>query len=412
MRAAAYDLVSLERNYLPTVTAFGEAGANWVDDPNSLGPEDNGEIKGTGQIGLGAELTLFDGYQRSNQIYDSAARVDGSVFQLLDASETMALNATEAYFDVVRHRMLLDASRRNLARHEDIAEQVRALVSGGRLPSSDALTADDRVQAAELAVIQVRQALREADARYTRVIGMKSGGSMTIPRLRDMPATEDALIQTALRNSFRLRFAQTQIDQTLYEQQIAKGTRMPRVTLNAGVTQGENRDGETGSESDAFLGFRMNWTLYNGGRKAEDRALAERNSVAFYERQAIMRDVEELARRAWSSLQANTERAILVDRKLRGNQQIVRQYREEFDAATRSLLDVLEAERALYNAEFQKISTDASFSFSQFRVMAAQSKLAAFFGIPASEMALDPTFQSRALAQPTSVFATEIPSLK
>ena len=26
MRAAAYDLVSLERNYLPTVTAFGEAG--------------------------------------------------------------------------------------------------------------------------------------------------------------------------------------------------------------------------------------------------------------------------------------------------------------------------------------------------------------------------------------------------
>ncbi len=412
MRAAAYDLIALERTYLPTVSAFGEAGAEWVDNPGSLTDEDNREWKGTAQLGLGAELTLFDGFQRANRIYDSAARVDGSIFELLDASETMALNATEAYFDVVRHRMLVDAAQRNLDRHIEIADQVRALVQGGRLPSSDALTADDRLQAASLAIVQLRQSLRDANARYERVIGATPGSGMQIPRLNNLPATQDALIQAALRNSFRLRQAQSAIDQSVYEQEIAKGARLPQVTLNAGVTQGENRDGQRGSETDAFLGLRMNWTLYSGGRSAEDKALIARNSQAFYTRQDTMREVEELARRAWSSLQSNTESAILADRQLRANREIVRQFREEFTASSRSLLDVLEAERALYNVEFRKISTDASFAFSQFRVLAAQSRLAAHFGIAESEIALEPTFQARALVEPRAIFATEIPALE
>ncbi|MEM1079793.1 MAG: TolC family protein [Pseudomonadota bacterium] len=412
MRAAAYDLIALERTYLPTVSAFGEAGGEWVDDPGSLSDADNDDWKATAQLGLGAELTLFDGFQRANRIYDSAARVDGSIFELLDASETMALNATEAYFDVVRHRMLVDASQRNLDRHIEIADQVRALVQGGRLPSSDALTADDRLQAASLAIVQLRQSLRDANARYARVIGADPGGGMQIPRLNNLPATQEALVQAAIRNSFRLRQAQSAIDQSVYEQEIAKGARLPRVTLNAGVTQGENRDGQRGSETDAFLGLRMNWTLYSGGRPAEDKAAIERSSQAFYTRQETMREVEELARRAWSSLQSNTEAAILADRQLRANREIVRQFREEFTASARSLLDVLEAERALYNVEFRKISTDASFAFSQFRVLASQSRLAAHFGIADSEIALEPTFQARALVEPRAIFATEIPALK
>ncbi|WP_424971440.1 TolC family protein [Dinoroseobacter sp. S76] len=412
MRAAAYDLIALERNYLPTVTAFGEAGGEWVDDPGSLSADDNDEWKATAQLGVGAELTLFDGYQRANRIYDNAARVDGRIFALLDASETMALNATEAYFDVVRHRMLVDAAQRNLDRHIEIADQVRALVQGGRLPSSDALTADDRLQAASLAIVQLRQALRDANSRYERVIGAAPGGGMQIPRLSNLPATRDALVQAALRNSFRLRQAQSAIDQSVYEQEIAKGTRLPQVTLNAGVTQGENRDGQRGSETDAFLGLRMNWTLYSGGRPAEDKAAIERSNQAFYSRQDTMREVEELAQRAWSSLQSNTESAILADRQLRANREIVRQFREEFTASSRSLLDVLEAERALYNVEFRKISTDASFAFSQFRVLAAQSRLAAHFGIAESEIALEPTFQARALVAPRAIFDTEIPALE
>jgi adhesin transport system outer membrane protein len=323
----------------------------------------------------------------------------------------MALNATEAYIDVVRHQMLLQAAKRNVAKHQEIGRRVGDLVDGGRLPFSDKLTIDDRINSARVAQLDVERALRDAVARYERVIGRKPSGAMHL-HLAPVPRTLTELTQNAITNSYRVRFAQAQVDQSDYQQDIANANDAPRVTLNAGVSQERNRNGISGERDEAYVGFGLEWTIYQGGRKAERNAAAELSYRAKSEREVAVREVRELAARTWNNYRTSTERTRMLTQQLRINRMIVDVYGEEFDAAKRTLLDLLEVERARFNVEFQKVSSEASLAFSTYRVLAAQSTLAAHFGVPPSRLALEPIFQDRAKTSVTGVFDVAIEPLK
>ncbi|MEM1076157.1 MAG: TolC family protein [Pseudomonadota bacterium] len=409
-RATAFELLQLEREYLPTVTLNAETGLQRVDDPENLSPADNDELTDRDQLGLRAELVLFDGFRRANLVYANAARVDGSIFRLLDASETMALNATEAYIDVYRHRVLLEVAKRNVAKHEEIGERVRALVDGGRLPYSDELTIDDRIRSARLAQLDVERALRDANARYIRVIGRGPTGGMSVPRA-PAPQSLEALTSEAVDSSYRVQFARTQIDQSRFQSEAILADRKPRVTLNAGVVRDINRNGVDGTRTDQTLGLGMRWTLYQGGRAAEENALAELTSRALSEQTLAVREVTELAARTWNAYRTNLERTRQLSEQLRINRLIVEVYGEEFEAAKRTLLDLLEVERARFNVEFESVGAEAGLAFSTYRALATQSKLAGFFGLAASELALEPAFQQRARVSPATVFDTTIAPL-
>jgi len=81
VRATLFELLELKGEYQPEVTLFGEAGAQIVDNPSSLSAADNGELRGTAQIGVGVEYTLFDGQRRENLVYRNATRLDASILK-------------------------------------------------------------------------------------------------------------------------------------------------------------------------------------------------------------------------------------------------------------------------------------------------------------------------------------------
>lgn len=411
MRASAFELLQLRGEYEPRVVLSGETGWQRVDDPNSLSLSDNDSVKSRNQLGLRAELVLFDGFRRANLVYANAARVDGSIFRLLDASETMALSATEAYIDVFRHRQLLAVAQRNVATHEEIGAQVRALVRGGRLPFSDELTIDDRIRSAQLAQLEVERSLRDASARYEKIIGRAPGGRMSVPRATSPPSL-DQLSKTAIQNSYRVQFAKTQIDQTRFQAEVALSDRSPELTLNAGVVRDLNRNGVSGARTDESIGVGLRWTLYQGGRKAEKRALAERNSRALAQQAVAVRDVRELAARTWNAYRTNADRVVQLNDQLRINRLIVEVYGDEFLAAKRTLLDLLEVERARFNVEFEAVGAQAGLAFSSYRALAAQSLLAAHFGLAKAALALEPKFQDRVKGNPTAIFNVAIEPLE
>ncbi len=411
MRAAAFELMQLEREYLPSVYLEAEAGYQNVDDPENLSDEDNNTTQPRQKLGLRGELVLFDGFRRANLVYANAARVDGSVFRLLDASETMALNATEAYIDVYRHRALMVVAEENVKKHKEIGKRVRELVRGGRLPFSDELTIDDRIRSAELALIRVQRALRDANARYERVIGRPPGGGMTVPRA-PVPQSLQALTAEAIEKSYRVQFARTQIDQSKFQAEVVLADRQPRITLNAGVVREINRNGVDSTRTDQTIGLGLRWTLWQGGRKAEENALAEQTSRAFSQQAVAVREVTELAARTWNTFITNVERDRRLQEQLRINRLIVEVYGDEFLAAKRTLLDLLEVERARFNVEFESVGAQAALAFSTYRTLATRSRLAEHFGLAKADLALEPSFLSRASKEPITVFDVSIEPLE
>lgn len=413
VRATLFELLELRGEYQPEVTLFGEVGAQVVDNPASLSAADNGELRGTAQIGIGVEYTVFDGYRRENLVYRNATRLDASILRAMDASETLALNAVESYIDVVRLKGLAQLAADNVRRHEEIGAQVGDLVDGGRLPQSDLFLVDDRIAAARDAQIGLDQSLANAGARYIRVVGRAPQGGMSVPELRSAPKDLRSFQNEAVRRSYRVRVADKVARESVFDGNIKEAARKPRITLNGGVTYGVNRDGNSSDKADAFVGARMNWILYNGRRPAQTAGIRERTRQAELERRVAADEVRELTARTWNGYLRNAKRSRVLDEQLRANFLIVRQYRDELSAAKRSLLDVLEAERTLFNVKFQKISSDAALTFSRYRMLAARSRLADHFGVSKANTLFAPDYEERALQSPKSaVFNTVVEPLK
>lgn len=413
VRATLFEMLELKGLYQPEVTLFGEIGGQIVDNPTSLSASENNTFKETGQIGIGVEYVLFDGHRRENLVYRNATRLDASILRQMDATETLALNAVEAYIDVMRLRGLSVLAADNIIRHQDIGRQLDDLVEGGRLPKSDGFLLDDRIVAARDAKLGIDQSLSNAIARYIRIVGHAPKGAMKAPGVKGLPKDLRSFQNEAVRRSYRVQIADKIAREKRFDANIKSADRKPRVTLNGGVNYGVNRDGNLGNRSDAFVGVRMNWTLYNGRRPAQSQGLEQRIHQAELERRIAADEVRELAARTWNGYIRNSKRSALLDSQLRANTMIVRQYRDELKAAKRSLIDVLEAERTLFNVKVQKASADAATTFGRYRILATRSQLAAHFGLAQSNVLFAPDYEARAVKAPrAAVFNTVVEPLR
>jgi len=414
VKASALELLELRGEYQPRLFLHAEAGAERFDDPERQTPGDNEDTMFNREIGLTAELTLFDGYRRANLVYRNAARLDEAIFGLLDASETMALNAVEAYVDLVRHNSLLNVANRNIARHRDIGRQVDELVEGGKLPVSTRFEVQERLLAARVSRLDVQRAMADTAARYRSVIGHEPGQTQPVPAVNDLPMTREDMVMHSLRNSFRLKGAGQRIAQSRFRKGITTADEKPQVTLQAGVRAGEDVAGSSGAETDAFVGLRLDWELFAGGRDARRRALEQRTLQAEEERREVVREVREMAERSWNAYHTSIERTVLLDRRVSAARKTSAQYQDQFLAGTRSLLDVLDAERTFFNVLFENVSAEASFTFNQYRILAAQSRLAEHFGVEPADVPLEPDFTARAqdAPRPAAIFNTEIRALR
>ena len=406
-RAIANELEESRSQFLPQVNVFGEIGAENVYNPSSLSASDNGSWKASRQVGISVQFTLFDGYERSNNDYRNAARLDGALYSILATTEALALNAVEAYIDVYRHRKLLAIARLNISRHRKILRQIKVRVDGGKSPQSDVFQIEERVFAARAVEVEIQTASKDAQAKYRKAIGISAKGKMRILRPKRIAGSLASLKSSSVANNYELKALSKSISENEYASVSSRASLAPKLLLEGRATAGADRGGSRGEERDVYLGLKLSWKLYDGGI-VESRAtsLAERAAQAGYLRDARVREIKETAERSWNAYTGGKKRFLILGSQVRSNVKIVRNYREEYELSKRSLLDVLDAERARFNSEFQQISVEAAYRFSTFRMLAIQSKLAGYFGHSQTSLAPKPDYESKFVNTSGRVFSS------
>jgi len=411
-RAVAYELRESQSKFLPQISLYGELGA---DNSNRARNVVGGGSKwrASREVGVSAQLLLFDGYERANNVYRNAARLDGAIYDVLAASETLSLKAVEAYVDVVRHRQLAALAQQNIRRHKQIRRQIMARVQGGKSPASDANQIAERVFAAEAVAVEIEKALQDANAKYRRVTGKAPSGKMRIPKIRNQSRSMRQLVSASIANNYEIKSAAKVINQSQYARTASQARRRPKLFLEGNLSAGADRNGTDGSERDAYLGVKLSWNLYDGGATdARQNALAERVGQAQYKRDIKIREIHEVAERSWNSYVNGRKRSSLLSAQVNANRKIVANYREEYELSKRSLLDVLDAERARFNRAFQQISVAASYRYAGFRMLATKSRLAAHFGIQRASIARKPVMEEKFVSDPKAVFNFKIEPLE
>lgn len=395
-----------------TVDVFGELALENVDDSTRSGQQGNNETQTARQIALSASYPLFDGGQSLYQVFQEAARLDAEIIRLSDATETIALNAVQAYIDVFRRQNIANIAQENIDIHTKTVEQVESQIEAGKLSEPDRFLANDKLLDARLIYADAKASLSDAISNYQFVIGGLPRGALAVSALSKLPANRAAAEETAVRNSYLLRIAQKDIDALTYQEVIDLGNWQPAVDLFLRGGYEKDVDGEPGHETAFSGGLRLNWTLYKGGTKqrtvARNRDLVMR---AHYRKKQVEDEVRNLARKAWNSYIASVERRELLNNTVINNEKIVEAFKREFEAAKRPLLDILDAERSLFAIKVQKSNAEAAVAFRQYRILASQSLLGKHFGLNPFGTNLAADFDSRVRALPRGNFDIDVPPL-
>ncbi len=397
----------------PRVEIFAEVAQERIDDPNNLTVGDNDEFKLARGGGATVTYSLLDGMRSLNTLYREATLLDSEIIRLSDATETLALNAVQSYIDVVRHQNIAALSQQNIVVHERIVGQVEQQVTAGKLSEPDRFRANDKLLAAKLARSDAQAALADAIAQYELVIGVAPRGSMSIHGAVNLPGSRATLETNALTNSLQLKLARNDLKALTYQGAIDEADWKPRVDLFASADAGIDRGGSSDSDSRTAAGVRLNWTLHSQSKKsatiARNRDLQMR---AHYQMKQLESEVRDFARRTWNQFRAVSERKALLDRTVSTNVRIVEEFRREFEAAKRPLLQVLDAERALFNQKVQRINAEANLAFQKYKILAAQNTLADHFGLAHAGRALEADFEQRVKSSPRGEFNVTVPPLE
>ena len=93
------------------------------------------------------------------------------------------------------------------------------------------------------------------------------------------------MVRASIDNNYELKSAQKSISETEYQREASQGALAPRLSLEGSTSYGLDRGGARRPDSDAYVGLKLSWKLYDGGvNNARNSALAERVGQAKYQR--------------------------------------------------------------------------------------------------------------------------------
>jgi len=369
--AAGSDVRVAQGNYLPSIDVT--AGVGRQDQQND----------GRGSYSSDfAELTLtqmvFDGFATRSEV----ERLDRTrliaYFELLGASETVALEAFETYLDVLRFREMVRLAQDNYREHQRVFSQIeeRALSGAGR--GVDLEQISGRLALAESNLMTEASNLHDVTARYQRIVGELPPQNMSpAPSLADeLPSDVSEAVRMAFEGNPDFHAAIENIAVQRAEQNAARAAFMPRLDIQ-GRTGTNNQDDSIAGRSDEHsIQLVASMNLYRGGSdSAAFEAATTRIEQAVNQREVACTNVRQTTQIAYNDTQRLNEQLRYLNDHRQSIDRVRGAYQQQFDIGQRTLLDVLDSENEYFEASRAYANAEFDLTLAQARTLAAMGQL-------------------------------------
>ena len=306
---------------------------------------------------------------------------------MLVRSEAVGLSSVEAYIDVVRHNDLLGLAQENVNRHQRLLRVIRERFEGGKAPIGDLEQTIERVEAAKALVAQIKVAQAAAFAKFKNAVGTSPSRLHAVSYAKGIPNNLGEVTSQALHNNPRVMAAIAETDASFFEQQQFRSTLFPQVYLEGNATRGEDLEGTEGRNDELGARVVLRWKLFDGGvRRNRVSELGERHSEKIAEQLILGRQLTEEVEVAWARLVEGRAQVEAIRRESSQDAKVVATYKDEYDANKRSLLDVLDAENARFNTQFELSNVEALHVFSSYELLALMGSLLASLDVKAPDI--------------------------
>ena len=330
--------------------------------------------------GVDLSYPLFNGGSVHNQIQAAQTRVEAGRATLRAVEGDVFTEAVSAYMDVIRDRAIVELNNNNVRVLSTNLEATRDRFQIGDLTRTDVAQSDARLSLGRSSLATSQGRLSASEENYRRVIGRRPDALAPPPPLPPLPTSADQAVQIALANNPDLIAITRQADAAGFDVRTARASRLPTVSAIASGdysnTLGSNSpQGVATSGTATSVGVSGRIPLYQGGLPAARIRQAQAlEGQTLEQRIATERAVVSSTRSAFALYQAAQNAIASNQVAVSANELALEGARAENSVGTRTILDVLNAEQELLNAQVQLVTARRDAYVAGFQLLNAMGQ--------------------------------------
>jgi outer membrane protein len=357
---------------LPQISAFGSISQSSNESYDSLTPSNAITSSDVERTGLGLNLNMQLYHHNSWLQLDNAKKLahrSDIAYQI--AKQDLIVKVTQAYFAVLSAQDDVEFSVAEKKAIERQLEQTKQRFSVGLTAITDvheaqaeydnAVTAEIRAQNT---LYNAEEGLREITNYYPRDIHVLN--TKRFSASRPSPDSANEWQQTAEAKNLELIFQKVGVDISKENIKIARSGHYPTISLqgsyntNDDTLGGDNfvNDWDAPKVDSHSIGIQVNVPIYSGGATTSAVRQAQHNYVAAnQDLVSSHRSVVRSTRNAYNTVITSVSAIKSLEQAVLSAESALKATEAGFDVGTRTIVDVLNSTRNLYNAKRNLSST-------------------------------------------------------
>lgn len=378
LRATDEDVPIAKSNHRPSVSASADTSVQQVNTSPDGGGEGRSYPAG---YTISLNQPIFRGFRTRNAVNAAEARVRAGRENLRLTEQTVLLNAVTAFMNVVRDTAIVRLQDNNVRVLARDLKATQDRFSVGEVTRTDVAQSRARLSGAVSELSLARANLQGSRANYEQIVGRKAGRlvepsppNRLLPKnlsiARQRAERENPTVVAALYNEQAARFNVSEIT----------GELLPTLSLDASYSNryaGGGVTSTTQTETGLLTGT-LSVPLYQRG------AVSARVRQAKHLHVRTLQLVEQARSAARETLVAAWAQMIAARAQLRSalsqaeaNRVALSGVREEEKVGQRTLLDVLDAEQELLDAQVALVTVRRDLVVNTYAVLSATGRLTA-----------------------------------
>lgn len=397
-RAVMEGVKQAQADFMPRIG--GQVGANYTETINS-GTNKNidSQAQGAGgnggliadqtSIGLTLQQNLFNGWASIAQLRSAEYEVQMAMYQMKSKEQEIFMNVIEIYLEIIRLKADIEALKSS-----EKATLTNLEVAQNKLTIGEETRTQVALAESRLADVQARYqvsvaSLRAAQEAFVSLTGRQISQNLIEPQLPHQDLMELNKVLNNMESNLDILLAQVAYDQAKAKVDQAKGDAWyPTVDVVARSQQQGTRSVASYNGSDSVvrqgnnravnnsIDVTLKYEFFSGGAKASKVNQAHANSAA--RRVAIESaryKVRSAAAKAWENYQASLLNVGSYKRQVQASEISLEGMRQEMAAGIRILLDLLQRQSELLEAQRKLIDARKNVLLEGFRLMSLMGRL-------------------------------------
>lgn len=381
IQRAAHESVTEERSaYFPKLSVSTAAGRVYGDNATSRGLS---VTRGAGyswmwEGSLGVNQMIFDGFRTQNMVGAAKAREAEAAQSLRDAQETLSLQTTLAYLNVLRTRDSLATMQGYLGTIDEYRNRISAMLKEGAADEAEMQQASEIRLEVENLIASFKGQLQAANAEYAKLTGHLPDDAMMRPAdlSTALPASAGDAIALVWTQHPQVQKANQDIIASGYGADAEKASLYPTVTGEVSAYAKDQDDLIGGEVEDNRALVRANWEFSTGGAElARVRKAKQQYAISKARKAETLRNLEAAVRAAYAELVSNAEQKKILTERLSASQQLKQTYNVQFEGAKVRVLQLLQTENQVLNAKLDLMNADYRNLAAQYSVLGSMGRL-------------------------------------